>query len=588
MRAAHQKDQRVIKLETPLLESVRIFTFIIYDESIRLTIYESLKIPERNDGAGKKRARMNSPRPRTFTDYIHAARRRKSIIILTALVFIIAAGLALEQTANTYEASVSIIIEPPPDDLLRRVSALRQQVTDHARLEAIITEHDLFKPEIEKGARIDDLISRLQDCINVAQDSNRDNQFVISCRASDPETAQQVATALAGELLAENSKAVPAQSPIGEEDQNEVDRLRQQAAELSSQLHQLEEKALWLSAINEATPMPSATPVARNSQPSADAIRAQQMTIESLKDRQYLIQQQLADLERRITSQRQVIEQQKKNSALRDNPTYAALISKRAELQGQRDTLINRQELTDKHPRVAAIADQINAINRQIEELRQQDAGAVTQSPEARELGALESERNRLKLELEINSREMSRRMSSPPVQAVSQPPTVSPVRRDKDSSLLAQQYLALKRNREELITRAREAESNRQPVPSARAEQFRLLRQATLPQHPVSPNRWLFMLAAIATGLATGACFALLAESRRLASLQDARDVERCTQAPLLAVIPRSLTAEERKLARRRAKIRLAIGTVAAVTATLALSEIFIIANIFALLGEK
>jgi hypothetical protein len=95
-------------------------------------------------------------------------------------------------------------------------------------------------------------------------------------------------------------------------------------------------------------------------------------------------------------------------------------------------------------------------------------------------------------------------------------------------------------------------------------------------------------MLAALASGLAAGACFAVLAESRGLASLRDARDVEYYTRVPLLAAIPRSLTAEEQKLAGRQAKVRLAVSTVIAAVATFALSEIFILTNIFALLGKK
>jgi protein tyrosine kinase modulator len=528
--------------------------------------------------------RMNSTRPRALTDYIRAACRRKSIIVLTALVFIFAAGLSLKRVANTYESTASIIIETPSSiDPARRLNALEQQIANRARLEAIITGNDFFKQEIEKGTSTDDLISQVRARISISEDSNRENQFAVSFRATDPERAQKITAALADHLITENSKPLQAQSTGGE-----ADRLRQRAVELSYQLHQLEEKAPWLLAVNETNAIAAATPTARSSQPSTEAIRAQQMTIESLKDRQYLIQQQLADLDHRIASQRQLIEQQKKTSTLRDNPTYAVLISKRAELQGQRDTLMNRQELTDKHPRVTAIADQINAINRQIEELRQQDAGLVSQSPETRELASLESERNRLKLELEINNREMARRMSSSPVRAVSQAPAASPAQRDGASARLAQQYLALKRNHEELIAKAQDEESQSQPAAAAQVEHIRLVERATLPQQPTGPDRWLLLLAALAVGLAAGACFAVLSQSRRFASLQDARDVEYYTRVPLLAAIPRSFTPQEQNLAGRQAKMKLAVSAIFAIAATFALSEIFILTNLLALLGKK
>ncbi|HEX8090500.1 MAG TPA: hypothetical protein VF762_16695 [Blastocatellia bacterium] len=523
---------------------------------------------------------MNPPRPRTLTDYVRAARRHISIVIVTAIVFGVAAGVALERVPDIYESSASIIIETPsPVEPGRRASALRQQARDLARLEALIGRLALFKQEIEKGERTDELASQVRAGISVTEDSNLENQFIISYRAADPVTAQEITAELATQLVGENRKAALDQSPG-----DEMDQLRGRAAELSSHLHQLEVKAPWLLTINEAAPMAPTPSAARIPQ---DAARAQQMTIESLKDRQYLIQQQLADLERRVTSQRQMVEQQKKTSTLRYNPTYALLISKRAELQGQRDTLINRQELTDKHPRVTALTDQISAINRQIEELRQQDVDQVSQSPETRELGALESERNRLKLELEINNREMARRMSSPAARAESQSSAITPERRGAASARLAQQYLSLRRDHEDLMARVQEADSKRQPA-AAQSEQSRLVEQATLPRKPLSPNRWLLMLAALATGLAVGACFAVLAGTRTLASLQDAGDVEHYARVPLLASIPRCLTAEERNLAARRAKIKLALGATISAVAALALSQIFIVTRIFVLLSEK
>ena len=136
-------------------------------------------------------------------------------------------------------------------------------------------------------------------------------------------------------------------------------------------------------------------------------------------------QQVLADVERRIIEQRQIVEQQRKGSALRDNPTYGAPIPKRTELQGQHAALINRQQLTDKHPRVLAISDQIQAINRQIEELRRQDSALVSQSPQARELATRRSERNRLKIELEITGRELVGRSSDQSVAPAPEPQLV-------------------------------------------------------------------------------------------------------------------------------------------------------------------
>jgi uncharacterized protein involved in exopolysaccharide biosynthesis len=530
-----------------------------------------------------ERREMNSLRPRTLADYFSAARRHKFVIIATAIVFGAAAFIAVKRLPSVYESSVSVTVESQANDSAidpaRRLAATEQQVTNRTRLESIITKSGLFKEAIEQGARTDDLITQMRARIRVTEIADRDNQFQVSYRASDPQAAQKITATIVSELVADSSKPAPSTSI-------EADKLRQQAVDLSASLRELEEKAPWLITLKDSAPAPAAVQTSRSAQPSAETLRAQQMTIESLKDRQYLIQQQMADIERRIASQRQIVEQQKKNSTLRDNPTYAVLIAKRTELQGQRDTLINRQELTDKHPRVTAIIDQIAAINRQIEELKQQDANQISQSPEARELMSLESERNRFKLELEINNREMARRSSAVPVQSPP-PTTVAAAPRPVASTRLAEQYFALKRNYEEVTARLNDTEPRRATDGGTKPQQFRLLDEASLPARPVWPDRSLLTLAAAALGLALGACFAFVADSRRFVSLQDAKDVDFYTRLPLLAAIPKTVTADERKSAARRAKLRLAIGAVVAAVATFALAEIFIITNIFTFIGK-
>ncbi|MGA9769226.1 MAG: hypothetical protein WBV94_09315 [Blastocatellia bacterium] len=511
---------------------------------------------------------MSSPRPRTLTDYFSAARRHQFVIVAVALVFGAAAFIAVKRLPSEYESSVSISVESatgdPAIDSARRLASVEQQVLNRARLENIITKSGLFT---EQTATVDDQITQMRSRIRVAEIADRDNQFRVSYRAGNPQAAQKIT----GELVADN--ATPAPSTQGE-----ADKLRQQAAGLSASLRQLEEKAPWLITLKDAAPAAPAIQTPRSAQPSAD----QQMTIESLKDRQYLIQQQMADIERRIASQKQVVEQQKNNSTLRDNPTYAVLIAKRTELQGQRDTLINRQELTDKHPRVTAILDQIAAINRQIDELKQQDTTQISQSPEARELMSLESERNRFKLELEINSREIARRSSTASVQSPPPPPaTAAP--RSMASTRLAEQYFGLRRNYDEVTAKLGDAESRRAPD----IKPFRVLNEASLPAQPIGPDRRTITLLAAALGLALGACFAFVAESRRMASLQNAKDVDFYTRLPLLAEIPKTVTADERKRAARRANLRLVIGAVVAAVATVALAEIFLITNIFTFIGK-
>ena len=517
---------------------------------------------------------MNSRRPRSVADYSRAARRRKLILLFPPLVLAIATAITLWELPNLYESSARIRITSVKtdgtSDLSVRLSEFRQELTSRETLTALISTESS-----------EAVILQIRGRIAVEPDASVGAQpgaFTVSYRATDPETARKATNELADRLVA---KSLKEPSPAGAEAQG----LRKRAQDISIQLRQLEEKNPWLLAARSDLSLIKPSMPAQSSHPSAEAIRAQQMTIESLKDQQYKIQQQLEDVDRRITPQRQIVDQQKKGSSLRDNPTYAVLIAKRTELQGQRDTLINRQELTDKHPRVLAINDQIAAINRQIEELRQQDVALVSQSPEARELVALESERNRLRIDLEVTGRELVRRSTNPQIQAGV--PESSPVRRSAAASKLTEEYLGLKRNYQDAASELQDTEARLQRADAGLAP-LRVLEPATLPERPVLPNRPLLISIAAAVGLALGAAFAVLAESRRFKSLQDAKDVEYYTRLPLLAAIPRTTTTSERRHAQWRAACRLAFAAATSAAATFALTRIFIAADIFALITRK
>ena len=414
--------------------------------------------------------------------------------------------------------------------------------------------------------------------------------FTISYRANDAVTAQKLTAELAGLLVDDGSAKSPqSQSP------DETAALRQRASELAAQLREQETARPWLLNLKEeafAGPAYVSPPVAPTRTPAAvpaDTSRAQQLLVEGYRDKLYALQQQMADVDQRLAEQRRIVEQQKKGGGIAANPTYAILLGKRAELQGQRDNLINRQELTDKHPRVLLITDQIAAIDRQLADLRQQEAGTTTQSPEARELRALESERNRIRIELEVTNRAIARQAASPqPAARPAQPAaTTDSGQREGVYGRLAQEYFSIKRAHKEAIAALERAEAKRQPADS-RPEAVRVLEQANLPGAPSHPDRGLLHLMALAAGLALGACFAAVAESRRSRSLHDSADVERYTNLPMLVAIPKTVTDGERKRASRRARLRFAIGTAAVAVAIFALTKFFVASNLFALIGEK
>jgi uncharacterized protein involved in exopolysaccharide biosynthesis len=535
-----------------------------------LSLFEALTI------APAKRAKMKPSKPRALTRFLIATRRHKSLLLVPAIVLALACFLALKQVPDQYESSALITIEAKTEHLppgARKAGAIHQQITAPEFLEGLIAKHNLYSSDAENGAPTNELIERARRCLNVSAKGDPDSAVVISFRATDATTARDITNSLAESIV---TAGAPLKRPRGSID---IEVLQKRATELLAELSALESKNPSLRGAGSISAGAQSSPQPRISQPSSDWVRAQQMTIESLKDQQYKIQRQLADVEQRLETQHRLVEQQKGGSNLSDSPTYALLISRRAELQGQRDTLINRQELTDKHPRVTAIVDQINAIDRQIEELRRQHAGSAAQSPEARELASLQSDRDRLRLELEINNREIARRASSAtPAAAPSAATAIARPARTPASHALASQHAAVKRDYEEVITRIREAEST---ANAAGGESYRLLEEASLPSSPVSPRRPLIIAAAFGSGLILGVCFILATGRRRFKSLEDARDVEFYTGAPMLAAIPKSLTGAGRRRARLRANVGFTLAMVSAAATSFGLAEILVFTNL-------
>ena len=539
---------------------------------------------------------IDSIRPRTLSDYLNLARRRKTLIAVPALIVIIASVIAIMCLPNSYQSSTFILVSPPQGDtsgdhtsvdLPHRLATVRQQVSSRSKLEELIGKFNLYPDEVKHGEPIDSIIGEMRADIDVEVSATRPDAtdaFTISYRAADPQVAQKVTAELASELIADNVQALESEAA------GQSDVLKTRSTELSAQLHEMEIKSPWLISLKEDSPMAIPTGGFQSTAPSMEAFRQQQMTLGTIRDQQYKVQQQIDDLDRRISDQKQTVDKQKKSTLPPNNATYGALIAKRAELQGQRENLVNSQGLTDKHPRVIVINDQIDSINKAIDELKRQDAAQGLQTPDERELATLQMQRDQLKIELQVSQRELDRQAANPPTVASrgAAGPVGPVIPRDATSARLAQDYLGLKQTYKEVASKLQQAELQSQTMGNAKVARFRILDQANLPEVPVWPNRRLLVLAAIGLGLIAGVAVWLAVEFKKFGSLQDSRDVEHYTGLPLLGSIPRTVTPSERASEARKARFRLALGTVAAAAATIILAKALLIAHLFDMVGRK
>ncbi|HEY6331003.1 MAG TPA: GNVR domain-containing protein [Blastocatellia bacterium] len=539
---------------------------------------------------------MDSIRPRTISEYLKLARAHKWRIAIPALIFIAASAIVIIRLPNSYQSSTFVLVSPPqgdsaetnPIDLPHRLATVRQQVTSRSRLQDLIEKFGLYPEQTGRGVPMDSVIAQMRTDIDVDVSGARadaTDAFSISYKARNPYIAQQVTSELASQLIADNVKALEAEAS------GQADVLNSRSAELSAKLHEMESRSPWLISLKDDAPL--ALPTGGGSQSHAASmlagIRQQQMAMGTIRDQQYKVQQQIDDLDRRIAEQKQLVEKQKKSALPPNNATFGALIAKRAELQGQKENLVKTQGLTEKHPRVIAVNDQIDSINKAIDELKRQESAQGVQSPDERELSTLEMQRDQLKIDLQVTQRELDRQASNAPIITDHSPAPAGPVvPRDAASARLAQDYLDLKQTYKDVTLKLQRAELQTQAMESSKVERFRILDEANLPEVPVWPNRPLLLLAAFGLGIFAGVAVWLSLEFRKFGTLQDLRDVEHYTGLPMLAAIPRTVTQAERDRQARTIRFRIALGSVAALVVTAVLSKALAMSHLFEILGRK
>jgi succinoglycan biosynthesis transport protein ExoP len=522
------------------------------------------------------------------------ARRQKTLIAVPAFVVVLASVIAIKWLPNSYQSSTFILVESPqsdgspgraPIDLPHRLATVRQQVTGRSRLQGLIEKFNLYPERVDRGEPLDMIINDMRGDVDVDVSSTRPDStdaFTISYRSASAELAQQVTAELASQLIADNVQALESEAS------GETDVLKRRAGELSGQLHEMELKSSWLISLKEDSPLALPPGGFASGVSSVESYRQHEMALGTIRDQQYKVQQQIADLDQRIAAQKQLVDKQNKSQLPQDNATFGALVTRRAELQGQRENLVKSQGLTDKHPRVVAIEDQIDSINKAMAELKRQEASQATRSPEERELATLQMQHDQLSIELQVAGRELERQAANPPSPHSGSGLGAPAIPRDAASARLAQDYLGLKQSYKEVAAKLQQAELQSQAMGSSKVARFRVLESANLPEIPVWPNRRLLGLAALALGLMAGIGTFLMVEFRKLGTLRDAADVEHYTGLPLLGAIPRTVLPGEKAKETRKARVRLALGAVAAGAAVIVLSKILLVAHLFELISKR
>jgi uncharacterized protein involved in exopolysaccharide biosynthesis len=480
---------------------------------------------------------MPSFRPRTFTEYLQLIWQRKLLFFLVTLAMLLATFIIVRRIPDQYQSKASIVITGSQDDragTAARVATMTEKVYSRDFLEPLILRHNLYPKEVERGA-MESAVSRMRKDIKIDTKFRGDypESLAIAYRNPNPQAAQ----AVAADLVA----------VFGTMNQAMAGRFDDEATKISDELNQLEARLGQLG-------QQRAVAVARNraaaqSRGSFDASRAQRQaaesSVESLTDRQYALQQQIAETQRQIAEQEKLVKAAPRD--VKSGSSYGVLLVRKAELEAQLKDY--QAQYTDKHPKVVQTQTQIAELNRQIAALKAgEQSDAVPDSAEARELRALQRELANKQTELGIVQREMARKQqkleSTPSVPAsapaVASSAPITDIASETSAAKLGDRYSYLLRRQDE-VRQLRGATAGLDPGI------FQIVDRPALPQSPSGPDRTKLLLIGMVIALSLGLLAAIASQAPRLFEVRDDRDIDYYLGAPVIALIPESLTPAER-----------------------------------------
>lgn len=480
---------------------------------------------------------MPSFRPRTFTEYLQLVWHRKVLFLLVFTAMLVATYVIVRRIPDQYQSKATIVIAGSQDDRVAtaaRVMTITERVYSRAFLEPLIERHNLYPKEVERGA-MESAVNRMGKDIKVDAKYRGDfpESVTIAYRSPNPETAHAVATELVAAFGSMN-RAIEG-------------RLDDQASQVSNEIAELEARLSQLGQQRAIAVAHSRT--TGQSRSAFDTQRAQRQaaesSIETLTDKQYALNQQIAETKRQIAEQEKLVK-----SAPRDvkaGSSYGVLLVRKAELEAQLKDY--QSQYTDKNPKVVQAQTQIAELNRQIAALSAsgEQNGAAPDSSEARELRALQRELANKQTELAVVERELGRKqqtLSTTPSTSASAPAAASApitdIGSETNTGRLGDRYTYLLRRQDEL-------RQSRSSAAGLDPGIFQIVDPPSMPQSPSGPDRTRLQLIGLALAFGLALFAAIISQAPRLFEIRDDRDVDHYLGARIIALIPESLTPAER-----------------------------------------
>ncbi|MBC7796266.1 MAG: hypothetical protein H7Z37_05305 [Pyrinomonadaceae bacterium] len=495
--------------------------------------------------------------------------RQKLTVALPIIAIALSVGFVVRELPNVFESKALLTITPPQistsvvrsmsdEDISQRLNAITEEVKSRSSLEPIVTKDNLFQVQRQNGAPMESIIETMKKNIKVEVLSTNDEKqattFNISYRDNSAESARTVVREL-------SSKYVNAQQQASfDTSESTREFFDKQLADSKAKLDGIDKQRLdYMLSHADNLPTSSAGLIAQ-----LNDLRNQEKTWSSEKELRFAELGRLRDNRNSIEKQKGIAQdyaekEAEQNQRLLGDPTrtpaYSQLVGKRGELQGQLDNLLKQYRA--QHPEVIAKQDQINAVNKEIENLKQDarrstdEVREYSQGKAALQVKLLDNEA--AKIDGEIARQEMLMKNLEDKIAGL-QPQSADLQRRIESvpNSEVAldsfnRTYNMEKTTFDELQKKKNDADIAAKSVLENKGESIRIVDTASLSQVPVAPNRPLLIGMGVGVGLLIGLVLAALFEMPRLLTIQTLDDAKHYTNLPVLASIPEMLTPREK-----------------------------------------
>jgi polysaccharide chain length determinant protein (PEP-CTERM system associated) len=481
-------------------------------------------------------------------DFLRVLMVRKWLAIVPFIVVALSTAILVYFLPDRYRSWATIQVSPPsvPAELVKtqrkatlssRLNEMRNKILSSTRLEALITEFNLY-PEERRTEMMEDVIERMRNR-DIGVQVVRGGAFMVWFEAEDRATAMRVTTKLAQLFIDESlrDREVSAQGTSQFID-SQLEETRERLKDHEKKLEDYRRA--------HAGELPSQ--LTSNLTAASNTQMALQSLNESLsrdRDRLQAAERELNDL---TAAQESVA-----GSPIVDNAEGGGTVSQQLE-NARRQLRAMELRLKPEHPDIVRAKRVIADLEQKAEaESLQTPVSVAGRSPAERtrqsRMKELRTNVESLRTQIASNEQDADRLRAT---LAKYQARAEAAPSRETELIELNRDYEVLRQLYADLLRKSQDSQMAAALETRQIGEQFRLLEAARAPERPVSPNRPQYNLMGLIGGIALGLAFVALAEYRDTTFKTD-DDILTALSLPVLATIPNMVTRHERRLRRRR-----------------------------------